>query len=176
MCSCQLRVLWIFKPRYLAQLTLFSTCPWIVYLDCSGVLLVVIYRTLHLSGWSCISHWSSHFCNVSRSCCRMRRSSSDLILRYRLIIYGFTSNSRIFHLYGDVTIADGGLQSLWSVLWVFEQEGIFIVPLLLWHRTSVFLCACGRTNCDGLGHPANVATCARMALCPISFKNHFNIH
>jgi hypothetical protein len=27
-----------------------------------------------------------------------------------LIIYGFTSRSRIFHLYGDVTIADEGLQ------------------------------------------------------------------
>jgi hypothetical protein len=36
--------------------------------------------------------------------------------------------------------------------------------------------ACGRTNCDGKGHPANVAACARMTLCPISFKIHFNIH
>jgi hypothetical protein len=29
-----------------------------------------------------------------------------------LIIYGFTSRSRIFHLYGDITIAGEGLQNL----------------------------------------------------------------
>jgi hypothetical protein len=60
-----------------------------------------------------------------------------------LIIYGFTctSCSRIFHLYGDVTIAGEGLQNLGlcSALRAFEQEGIFIVSHLLWHRTSVFL-------------------------------------
>jgi hypothetical protein len=50
-----------------------------------------------------------------------------------LIIYGFTSRSRIFHLYGDVTIAGEGLQNfgLCSALGAFEQEGIFIVPHLL---------------------------------------------
>jgi hypothetical protein len=135
MCTSKLR----FKPRYLAELTLFSTCPWMLNLDCSGV-LVAICRTLHLSGWSCIRPWSSHFCNVSRSCCRVHRSSSDLILRSRLIIYGFTSRSRMFHLYRDVTIANGGLQNLGlcSALRAFEQEVIFIVPHLLWHGTSVF--------------------------------------
>jgi hypothetical protein len=48
-------------------------------------------------------------------------------------IYGLTSRSRIFHLYGDVTIAGEGLQSLslCSVLRAFEQGGIFIVPHLL---------------------------------------------
>jgi hypothetical protein len=57
-----------------------------------------------------------------------------------LIIYCFTSRSRIFHLYGDVTIADEGLQNLGlcSALRPFEQGGIFIVPHLLWHGTSVF--------------------------------------
>jgi hypothetical protein len=57
------------------------------------------------------------------------------------IIWGFTSRSRIFHLYGDITIAGDGLQnlSLCSVLRAFEQGGIFIVPHLLWHGTSVFL-------------------------------------
>jgi hypothetical protein len=109
------------------------------FLNFSGV-LVAICRTLHLSGWSCICHWSSHFCNVSRSCCRMRQSSSDLIPRFRLIIDGFMSQSRMFHLYGDVIIADGGLQSLGlcSTLKAFEQGGIFNVPHLLWHGTSVF--------------------------------------
>jgi hypothetical protein len=57
-----------------------------------------------------------------------------------LIIYSFTSRSRIFHLYGDVTIAVEGLQnlSLCSALRAFEQGGIFIVPHLLRHGTSVF--------------------------------------
>jgi hypothetical protein len=49
-----------------------------------------------------------------------------------LIIYGFTSRSRIFHLYGDVTIAGEGLQNLGlcSALMAIEQGGIFIVPHL----------------------------------------------
>jgi hypothetical protein len=58
----------------------------------------------------------------------------------RLIIYGFTSRSRIFHLYGDVTIAGEGQQNigLCSALRAFEQGGNFIVPYLLWHGASVF--------------------------------------
>jgi hypothetical protein len=57
-----------------------------------------------------------------------------------LIIYGFMSRSRIFHLHGDVTIAGEGLQNLGlcSVLTAFEQGGIFIVPHMLWQGTSVF--------------------------------------
>jgi hypothetical protein len=57
-----------------------------------------------------------------------------------LIIYGFTSRSRIFHLYGDVTIAGEGLQNLGrcSALKAFEQGGIFIAPHLLQHGASVF--------------------------------------
>jgi hypothetical protein len=46
-----------------------------------------------------------------------------------LIIYGFTSHSRIFHLHGDVTIT--GDLDLCSALRAFEQERIFIVPHLL---------------------------------------------
>jgi hypothetical protein len=59
-----------------------------------------------------------------------------------LNIYCFTSRSRIFHLYEDVTIAGEGLQNLGlcSALRAFEQRGIFIVPHLLWHDTSVFRC------------------------------------
>jgi hypothetical protein len=57
-----------------------------------------------------------------------------------LIIYGFTSRSRSFYLYRDVTIAGEGLQNLGicSALRAFEQGGIFIVPHLLWNGTSVF--------------------------------------
>jgi hypothetical protein len=60
---------------------------------------------------------------------------------YWLIDYlCFTSRSGIFHLYGDVTIAGEGLQnlSLCSKLRAYEQGGVFIVPHLLWHRTSGF--------------------------------------
>jgi hypothetical protein len=58
-----------------------------------------------------------------------------------MIIYCFTFRSRIFHLYGDVTIITGeGLQNLGlcSALRAFEQGRIFIVPHLLWHGASVF--------------------------------------
>jgi hypothetical protein len=50
-----------------------------------------------------------------------------------LFIYCFTSRSRIFHLYWDVTIAGEGLQNLdlCSALRAFEQGGIFIVPYIL---------------------------------------------
>jgi hypothetical protein len=57
-----------------------------------------------------------------------------------LFIYCLTSLSRIVHVYGDVTNAGEGLQNLGlcSALRAFEQGGIFIVPHLLWHVTSVF--------------------------------------
>ena len=50
-----------------------------------------------------------------------------------IILYGFTSRSRIFHLYGDVTIASEGLQNLalCLALRASEQGGIFIVKHLL---------------------------------------------
>jgi hypothetical protein len=58
-----------------------------------------------------------------------------------LIIYCFKSCSRIFHLYGDLTITGEMLQNLGlcSAFRAFEQEGFFIVPHLLWHGASVFL-------------------------------------
>jgi hypothetical protein len=50
-----------------------------------------------------------------------------------MVIYGFTSHSRIFHLYGDVTITGEGLRNFGqsSALRAFEQGGIFVVPNLL---------------------------------------------
>jgi hypothetical protein len=64
-----------------------------------------------------------------------------------LIVYGFMSRSRIFHLYGNITIEGERLQNLGlcSVLRAFEQEGIFIVSLLLWHGTSIFSVLIRRT-------------------------------
>jgi hypothetical protein len=45
-------------------------------------------------------------------------------------------HSRIFHLYGDVTITGEGLQNLGlcSALEAFEQGGIFMVPHRLFER------------------------------------------
>jgi hypothetical protein len=62
---------------------------------------------------------------------------------------GFTSRFRIFHVYGDVTIAGEGLKNLGlsSALRAFEQGGIFIVPHLLWHGASVF-----PASSEGLPH------------------------
>jgi hypothetical protein len=57
----------------------------------------------------------------------------------------------MFHLYGDVTIAGvKGLQNLGlcSALRAYEQGGIFIVPHLLWHGTSVF-----PVSSEGPSHP-----------------------
>jgi hypothetical protein len=53
--------------------------------------------------------------------------------QFRLIIYGFTSRSRIFCVYVDVTITGEGLQNLdlCSALRAFEQGVVFIVPHLL---------------------------------------------
>jgi hypothetical protein len=50
------------------------------------------------------------------------------------------SLSRISHLYGDVTITSKGLQNLGlcAALRAFEQGGIFIVPHLKRHGTSIF--------------------------------------
>jgi hypothetical protein len=58
----------------------------------------------------------------------------------RLIVYSFTFCSRIFNLYGYVTITGEGLQNLdlCSALRAFEQGEIFIVPSPLWHGASVF--------------------------------------
>jgi hypothetical protein len=52
-------------------------------------------------------------------------------------------------VYGDVTITGEGLQNLGlcSALRAFEQDGIFIMPHLLWHRVSVFL-----VSSEGLPH------------------------
>ena len=81
---------------------------------------------------------------------------SELWIRYvfhtlliDLIIYCVTSRSRVFHLLDHVTITGEGLQNLGlsSALRAFAQGGIFIVPHLLWHGTSVFL-----VSPEGLPH------------------------
>jgi hypothetical protein len=70
----------------------------------------------------------------------MSENMKILSIEWLIIIYGFTSRWKIFHLYGDVTIAGEGLQNLGlcSALRAFQQGGIFVVLHLLWHGTSVF--------------------------------------
>jgi hypothetical protein len=70
----------------------------------------------------------------------------------------FYVRSRIFHLYGIITITGKGLQNLGliSTLRAFEQGGIFIVSHLLWHGTSVFLVS-------SEGPPHSVASCDTQA-------------
>jgi hypothetical protein len=55
------------------------------------------------------------------------------IFDYMIDYFSSTSLSRIFHLYGYVTITREGLQNfgLCSALRAFEQGGIFIEPHLL---------------------------------------------
>jgi hypothetical protein len=70
-----------------------------------------------------------------------RYFTQPVLIKQSLIDYlGFTSRSRDFHLYEDVTITDEWLQylRLRLALRAIEQGGIFIVPHLLRHETSVF--------------------------------------
>jgi hypothetical protein len=74
--------------------------------------------------WSKLSQWFWG----SRNC----QMSWEIYIIY-CFIYCFTFRLRIFHLYGDVTIAGEELQmfGLFSARRAFEQGGIFIVPHLL---------------------------------------------
>jgi hypothetical protein len=49
-------------------------------------------------------------------------ASAQLISEHRfvLLVYGFKSRSKIFHLYGDVTITGEGLQTFWPMFSVQE--------------------------------------------------------
>jgi hypothetical protein len=80
----------------------------------------IVFVATPLSSWCHIpEHWSTES--------HTSHKSSD------------RSHSRIFHLYGDVTITGEGLQNLGlcSALRAFEQGGIFIAPHLLWHGAFV---------------------------------------
>ena len=73
--------------------------------------------------------------------CSFTTQRSELSLNKFVCLFGgFSSHSRIFHLYGDVTIAGEGLQVLTYVRhsWSFQQWGFFSVPHLLWHGASVY--------------------------------------
>jgi hypothetical protein len=75
-----------------------------------------------------------------RSKCNFKILYMDFFYDWFIAFYCFTSRSKIFHLYGDVTIAGEGLHNLClcSAPRAVEQGRIFIVPHLLWHGTSVF--------------------------------------
>jgi hypothetical protein len=52
----QLKLLWIFSPRYLAESVWFTTRPWMVYSLWIGDFLFVAMSTSHLSGLNLINH------------------------------------------------------------------------------------------------------------------------
>ena len=62
MCGPHFRSDVIVQPRYFAEVTFSSECPWRVQLNFIGFLIFVIVRTLHFSGWNAINHDVSHFC------------------------------------------------------------------------------------------------------------------
>jgi hypothetical protein len=55
------------------------------------------------------------------------------MMHIALIIYGFTSRSRIFHLYGDVTIAGEGLQNLGLAEKISTYVGFFYDDKICFH-------------------------------------------
>ena len=62
------------------------------------------------------------------------RYFSTWILSACLFVWSFSSQSKIFHSFGDVTITGGGLQ----ILPMFGTYGFFSVAHLLWHVASVY--------------------------------------
>ena len=65
---------------------------------------------------------------------------TDCVTAATTTTHGFlfcTSHSRIFHSFGDVTIAVEGLLIL-TYAWHVRPLGSFSVPHLLWHGTSVY--------------------------------------
>jgi hypothetical protein len=113
---------------------LFSNC---LFWKRSMCTIIQYIHECHYDKISQFPSWGSHWTTLNRVTLSVYNIYNNIDW---LIVYNFTSRSRIFHLYGDVTIAGEGLQNLGlsSVLRAFEQGGIFIVPHLLWHRTSVF--------------------------------------
>jgi hypothetical protein len=64
-----------------------------------------------------------------------------MVILLWLIIHCFTSYSKFFNFYGNVTIANKGLQNFRPMFGTqgLEQGGIYTVPHLLWHGASVYL-------------------------------------
>ena len=56
------------------------------------------------------------------------------------VCLGFSSNPRIFHSYGDVTITDEGLKIFTYArhLWPLSSERSLACQNLLWHGASVY--------------------------------------
>ena len=81
--------------------------------------------------------YTADFIFVVNSTKTNKRSFSLIICLFVcLFVLGFLSHSRIFHSYGDITMAANF--DLCSALMVIEQWGFFCVPHLLWHGTSVY--------------------------------------
>ena len=55
----------------------------------------------------------------------------------KLFVWGFSSHSRNFHSFGDVTVTDEGPHSR-SVLMAIKQRGVLSVPYLLWDGPNLY--------------------------------------
>ena len=57
-----------------------------------------------------------------------------------LFVWGFSSHSKIFHSFEDVTITAWtvNFDLIYSALMANEQWGFFIVPHLLWHGPTLY--------------------------------------
>jgi hypothetical protein len=110
--------------------------------------------------------------NVSKSFLNL----NETIIPVPLIIYGFTSRSRICHWYGDVTIAGEGLQNLGlcSAHKTFEQGGIFIVQHLLCEGASVFLVSFSRLFRHARGCGGSILTWILTGVIPVRLLYQFN--
>ena len=53
----------------------------------------------------------------------------------KLFVWGFSSHSRNFHSFGDVTVTDEGIL---SALKTIKQRGILSVPYLLWDGPTLY--------------------------------------
>ena len=76
--------------------------------------------------WSFLAHLSQRLVSFSYQAC-------PFVVVFVKFSGFFSSNKRIFHSFGDVTITCEGL---YSALMAIKQRGFFSMPHLLWHRAS----------------------------------------
>ena len=89
--------------------------------------------------------WHSHILpNIWQWSCHLLRAYKKICLFVCLFVvcWEFSSHSRIFQTYGDVTITGERFVisnfELCSALMAIEKWGFFSVPHLLWHGPSVY--------------------------------------
>jgi hypothetical protein len=89
------------RPKYLADVTDSSVCPWSWYLASLIFFLLVTLSTVHLSGWNFMHHSFSQCPSLSRSFCRASASLLWDIVRYAIVssakIYEYQVTAIVFN-------------------------------------------------------------------------------